>query len=338
MAANGTITTLHSFDLTDGSSPVCTLVQSAFDGNFYGTTLGGGADDEGTVFTVTPTGTITTLHSFSITDGSGPFAGLTQGSDGNFYGSTYTGGAYHEGTIFRISPRGKFRLLHQFDFSDGGNPYGSLVSGLDGNMYGTTQTGGHGSGTVFKITSNGTLSTLYEFCSENNCIDGSAPTAGLIQGTDGNLYGTTLVGGIHGFGTLFQMSLQGKVTTLRSFDQSDGASPYASLIQATNGAFFGTTQLGGTSNDGTIFTGTLGLSSFVAFVRGAAKANQQFGVLGQGFTGTTAVSLNGTPATFTVISDTFIKATVPAGATTGYVTVTTPSGTLTSNVPFHVIQ
>ena len=117
------------------------------------------------------------------------------------------------------------------------------------------------------------------------------------------------------------------------------------LVQGTVGNFYGTTGNGGVGGDscslpygcGTVFGLHVGLAPFVAFVRDSGKVGQTGGILGQGFTGTTSVSLNGTPASFTVVSDTFIRATVPAGATSGYVTVTTPSGTLTSNVPFYVI-
>jgi uncharacterized repeat protein (TIGR03803 family) len=109
-------------------------------------------------------------------------------------------------------------------------------------------------------------------------------------------------------------------------------------VQGTDGNFYGTTFEGGGSYDGTVFRISMGLGPFVTFVRGAGKVAGTVGILGQGFTGTTSVSLNGIPASFTVVSATLIKATVPAGATTGYVTVTTPSGTLTSNVPFHVIR
>ena len=132
------------------------------------------------------------------------------------------------------------------------------------------------------------------------------------------------------------------LTTLHDFDYSDGSYPYAGPIQATDGSFYGTTTYGGRDDChigcGTVYKLSIGLGPFVSFVRNPAKAGQAFGILGQGFTGTTSVSLNGTPASFTVVSDTYIRATVPASATTGYVTVTTPSGTLTSNVPFHVIK
>ncbi len=127
---------------------------------------------------------------------------------------------------------------------------------------------------------------------------------------------------------------EGTLTTLHSFDYyTDGAWPPGGLLQATDGTFYGVTEGG----SGTLFSLDMGLGPFVSFVHNPAKVGGSFGILGQGLTGTTGVSLNGTLATFTVKSDTLILATVPAGATTGYVTVTTPSGTLTSNVPFHVM-
>ena len=112
---------------------------------------------------------------------------------------------------------------------------------------------------------------------------------------------------------------------------------YGGLVQATNGILYGTTNAGGYLDLGTVFSLDVGLGPFVKFVRAASKVGQVGGILGQGFTGTSNVSFNGISSNFTVAADTFITATVPAGATTGYVTVTTPSGTLTSNVPFQVI-
>jgi uncharacterized repeat protein (TIGR03803 family) len=213
------------------------------------------------------------------------------------------------------------------------------VQGTNGNFYGVTGSGGtHEAGTVFEITPQGKLTTLYSFCAvQPNCADGAIPV-GVTQATDGNIYGTTGSNGANGFGTVFDITAEGVLTTLYSFDGFDGAFPGAGLLQRTNGSFYGTTTGGGTYTDGTLFSLDMGLGPFVAFVRGAAKVGQDFGILGQGFTGTTSVSLNGTPASFTVVSDTLIRATVPAGATTGYVIVNTPSGTLTSNVPFQVIS
>ena len=181
---------------------------------------------------------------------------------------------------------------------------------------------------------------MYSFCSLTNCADGSSPNL-LTQGSDGNFYGTTESGGI-GDGTVFEITSTGTLTTLHSMCSetlcSDGSSPIGGLLQATNGAFYGTTYMGGTSNDGIVFRLNTGLAPFVSFIRNPAKVGQQFGILGYGLSGTSGVVFNGTSANFTAKSDTLLVATVPSGATTGYVTVITPSGTLTSNVPFRVIH
>ena len=150
-----TLTTLHSFNGGDGRSPEAALVQGS-DGNFYGTTVLGGAHLKGTVFKIDATGSLTTLHSFSGSPGDGavPFAGLVQGSDGNFYGTTASGGAFFQGTVFRMTPSGAITVLHSFNsfFSEGAVPFAGLVQGSDGNFYGTTALGGaHGAGTVFKF-------------------------------------------------------------------------------------------------------------------------------------------------------------------------------------------
>jgi uncharacterized repeat protein (TIGR03803 family) len=367
----GTLTILHSFCITqtncsDGAVPAGSLIQ-AIDGDFYGTTTAGGGVGPGcligggcgTVFKMTSLGTLTTLHVFcskgKCPDGAGPSTALVQATDGNFYGTTSTGGntrcqaPYGCGTVFRMNPTGKLTTIHTFcsqpDCTDGAIPLGVLVQGVDGNLYGTTEGFGNG-GTAFKITPDGTLTTIYTFCSLPGCSDGGGPVAGLIQATDGNFYGTTDGGGINGCscGTIFTITSGGVLTTLHSFDGADGSHPYGSLFQSTNGSFYGATVNGGPYSCpddptcGTLYSLSTGLSPFVAFVRGSSKAGQSFGILGQGFTGTTSAALNGTPMSFTVVSDTFIKATVPAGATTGYVTVATPSGTLTSNVPFHVLN
>jgi uncharacterized repeat protein (TIGR03803 family) len=242
---------------------------------------------------------------------------------------------------------GHTTLLHSFDETDGICPNDSLLLANDGSLYGTTS--GEdvnyflGPGSIFAVTSTGSLTTLDSF----NGTDGSTPWDSLVLGTDGNFYGTTVYGGTgpcvnypapRGCGTLFAASPAGVLTTLYNFEATDGAYPYGGLLQATNGTFYGTTYAGGVDRDGTVFSLDMGLSPFVTFVRAAGKVGQTGPILGQGLTGTTSVSLNGTPANFMVKSDTFLEATVPAGATTGYVTVTTPSGTLTSNVPFHVIK
>jgi uncharacterized repeat protein (TIGR03803 family) len=367
----GTLTTLHSFDYFDGIRPLGALVQGA-SGDLYGTTVEGGTGSAcggyqncGTTFKITPEGVLTPLAVFcsqtSCPIGADPYAGLVQATDWWFYGTTYSGGINQScngpgcGTVFKMTPAGSLTVLHSFNFTDGANPLGGLVQASDGNFYGTTQYGGiYGAGTVFRITPLGALTTLYSFCAQTGCTDGSYPFSGLIQATDGNLYGTTYQGGSlicgdsHGCGTVFRITLGGTLTTLHSFAAypTDGSYPYGALFQATNGVVYGTTFAGGAYNDcailtgqvgcGTVFSLSTGLSPFVAFVRNSGKVGQTTEILGQGLKGTTAVSFNGTPASFTIGTETFLTATVPAGATTGFVTVTTSGGTLKSNVPFRV--
>jgi uncharacterized repeat protein (TIGR03803 family) len=341
---SGKLTTLFNFNGTDGNGPTGTLIQAS-DGNFYGTTQGGGPVNQGTVFKITPSGALTTLYTFTGgADGVAPVAGLIQATDGNLYGTTW-GDAYQNlnvGTVFKITLGGKLTTVHSFQTTDGANPQGGLVQGTDGNLYGATEEGGtYNYGTVFKMTLGSTLTTLHSF---SGGTDGDTPVCTLIQATDGNFYGTAAYDGLYpNFGTVFAITPSGTLTTLHNFDSTDGSYPYAGLVQSTSGGFYGATFAGGSSSAcpfgcGTVFSLDMGLDPFVAFVHDSGKVGQTGGILGQGFTGTTGVSFNGTPAAFTVVSDTFIKATVPAGATTGYVTVTTPSGPLTSNVPFHVIR
>ena len=264
ITANGTITILHSFAGTDGQDPEDGLIQ-ARDGNFYGTTsIGGSGGSGGTVFKITPGGTLTTLATF---DGQGgpefPESGLIQARDGNFYGTTDLGGTHFgNGTVYRITPNGTVTTLYSFSCSDssGCRPVGGLVQGSDGNFYGTTSQGGSGSngGAVFKITSNGTVTTLYSFCSLNNCADGNDSLASLIQASDGNFYGTTNGGGAHSAGTVFKITPEGTLTTLYSFCVSgspcaDGNGPEGSLVQGSDGNFYGSTYLGGANNVGSIF-------------------------------------------------------------------------------------
>jgi uncharacterized repeat protein (TIGR03803 family) len=258
---SGTLTTLLSFDDTDGATPYAAPVQ-AINGNYYGTANRGGANGEGTIFKMTPSGILTTLYSFcsqggsACTDGAFPYAGVVNGTDGNFYGTTHNGGASSYGTVFKITPNGTLTTLHSFGDTgtDGAYPYAGLAQAANGDFYGTTWAGGtQDDGTVFKITSSGTLTVLYTFCSQVRCIDGTDPYGGLVEGTDGNFYGTTYNGGANGEGTVFKMTPTGTLTTLHSFDDSDGANPYAGLVQATDGDLYGTTYYGGANGDGTVF-------------------------------------------------------------------------------------
>jgi uncharacterized repeat protein (TIGR03803 family) len=361
----GNLTTLYSFcaqnNCADGGGPVG-LVQGR-DGNFYGVTEDGGANGlSGTVYKITAGGKLTTLYNFcsqnQCSDGAHPVANLIQAADGNFYGVARDGGYYRTvcndtpcGTVFKITPEGKLTTLHifcpgKYGCPGGGAPYGPLVEAADGDFYGTTlYAGANGAGTVFKVTREGKFKALYSFCSQPSCADGSSALGGLVHATDGNLYGTTFWGGANGAGTLFRITPDGALTTLYSLcseaNCADGGNPQAGLIQATDGNLYGMALSGGTNtcwneSCGTIFKLDMGLGPFVAFVRGVGKIGQTAKILGQGFNGTSGVSFNGTPANFTVHRDTYLSATVPQGATTGFVTVTTPGGTLTSNVPFRV--
>ena len=311
---------------------------TSFGGTGAGCPIRGGC---GTVFKVTTGGTFTTLHSFQGADGAEPLAALIQASDGNFYGTTYEGGAHGLGSVFKMNSVGTLTRLHSFSATDGGSPYTALVQATNGNLYGTTL--GPVFGTVFSITLGGTLTTLHTF----DGTDGSTPFAALIQATDGNLYGATTGGGANGEGTVFKIILSGTLTTLYNFCSqtgcTDGYGPVHTLFQDTNGRIYGTTADGGTNTScgadgcGTIFGLGVGLGPLVETVPTAGKAGERVIILGNNLTGSTSVTFNGTAATFTVVSDTEITATVPTGATTGTLQVTTPTGTLNSNPAFQVL-
>jgi uncharacterized repeat protein (TIGR03803 family) len=248
-----TFTTLHNFDGWDGVEPTAGLIQAS-DGNLYGTTVSGGANNFGSVFNITPGGTLTTLHSFDGTDGGDPGANLVQRAVGHLYGTSAAIGS--NGTVFELVPRSEyFTTLHSFDGTDGQQPEGALIEAINGDLYGTTIYGGaHNDGTVFKITSTGTLTTVHSFRGS----DGRQPEAGLVQARNGNLYGTTALGGAKNYGTVFELTPAGKLTTLHSFDGTHGKYPVATLIQATDGNLYGTTS-GGLNGGGvgTVFKITL---------------------------------------------------------------------------------
>ena len=254
ISPTGKLTTAYTFHGPDGAGPDGGLIQ-AMSGDLYGTTYYGGTYSNGTVFKITSGGELITLHNFDNTDGYYPYGGLIQAANGNFYGTTGYGGAYDFGTVFQITRLGTLTTLHSFNLKDGALPQAGLVQAINGNFYGTTYDGGaYGAGTVFQITPQSKLTTLHSF----DRTDGYYPYAALVQADNGNLYGTTWEGGAStncsdGCGTLFEITLQGTLTMLHSFESTDGAYPFAGLVQATDGNFYGTTGSGGANNWGTIF-------------------------------------------------------------------------------------
>jgi uncharacterized repeat protein (TIGR03803 family) len=358
---SGKLTTLYTFcskpNCADGVLPQAILFQ-ATDGNLYGTTNVGGTHGQGTIFKISLSGKLTTLYSFcaqtNCADGAQPYTGLIQASDGNFYGTTAFGGNSTNvcvsqvpgcGVVYKITPAGKLTILYNFctqaNCADGSIPQGRLLQATDGNFYSTTDGGGpNDAGTIYKITPSGKLTTLHTFC-VSTCTDGGIPYAGLIQATDGNFYGTAVIGGPKGYGVVFQLTPSGRFTTLHGFDDNDGSSPAAELMQTTDGNFYGSTQQGVLACcnhpfDGTVFRVGMGLSPFVETLPSFGKVGAKVTILGTDLTGTTSVTFNSTPATFTVVSASEIIATVPTDATTGKVEVTTPQGNLASNLSFRV--
>ena len=257
----GTLTTLYNFcsqtKCTDGLEPGAGLVLGT-NGNFYGTTGSGGVSSSacpqgcGTIFEITPQGNFQILHSFHGTDGIFPDS-LIQGTDGNFYGTTSTDSSpTGAGTIFTMTPTGMLTTLHLFNGTDGSFPFGALLQGTDGYYYGTTANGGaHAEGTVYHIKPSGAYASIYSFCAVTLCPDGQQPNGGLVQGVNGDFYGTTTGGGQStscnggACGTVFEITSAGALTTLHSFGLADGEYPDSPLIQATDGNFYGMTHAGG---------------------------------------------------------------------------------------------
>jgi uncharacterized repeat protein (TIGR03803 family) len=377
VSPGGVLTNLHSFAGTDGFSPWAGLVQAS-GGVFYGTTYFGGSGFGetgncesnfgcGTFFRITSKGDLTSLYSFDLT-AYYPKGGVVEGADGNFYGITFNSDeGYGVGTVFRIMAGGVMTVLHSFTSTDGAFPYAPLIQGMDGNFYGTTLMGGTSDvGTVFKITPAGALTTLYSFGN-----DGIEPQAALVQGSDGNFYGTTSQGGAYAYGTIFKMAPDGTFTTLYSFpgnyaanalvEGSDGnfygttgstvfritpagvfttlytfpADSYiqAALMQSTNGTFYGTT----TGYGGTVFALSVGLGPFVKSRPTFGSRGSSVAILGTDLTGAIQVTFDGKPSAFTVVSGSEILATVPSGAETGIIQVTSPSAVLSGDRPFVVV-
>ncbi len=370
MTANGTLTTLVYFDSTNsgGYGPSAELAEGS-DGNFYGTTGDGGTFADGTVFRMTPSGTLTTLVNFDRTkDGGSPIAALVEGRDGNFYSTTFSGGSSGAGTVYRMTPSGILTTLVNFNRTNGRYPYADLVTGSDGNFYGTTSQGGTpGDGTVYRMTPSGILATLVNF----DRTHGAGPYGRLIQGSDGNFYSTTNGGGNSQLGTVFQLSGVITTPTISSFSPTSG--PVGTMVILTGTSFIGTTAVqfngtgatsfmvdsdtqltatvpsgattgaitvttaGGTATSPGTFTVNSGLPFIAFFTPSSGPALTEVKIRGINFTGAIQVKFDTTTARFVVNSSTQITATVPRKATSGKISVTTPSGMTMSNGSFTVL-
>ena len=275
IAANTNIlTTLVSFNGTDGLTPGGGLLVDS-SGNIFGTTSAGGASNDGTVFELAAgSHLLTTVYSFSSTGGYTPLGGLVEDSSGNIFGTTQHGGASSDGTVFKISAgTHTFSTVVSFaGTSNGAQPYSTLYIDGSGNIFGTTYTGGaNNDGTVFEIAAGTTtISTLVVF----NGTNGDDPKAGLVEDANGNLFGTTYGGGTNGDGTVFEIAAgTDNFTTLVEFAGiSNGSDPEGALALDSSGDLFGTTSAGGsgtgTSNDGLVFevsAGTHVLSTVATF-------------------------------------------------------------------------
>jgi uncharacterized repeat protein (TIGR03803 family) len=397
VSSTGVFTVLHAMTQSDGVS--CNGLVLGNDGNFYGTCYSGGANSFGTLFKVTPTGALTVLHNFAaVADGCSPLAPPIQATDGNFYGTTYFCGGTELGSVYKYTPAGVFSILYNFKggSSDLQNPHG-LVQGGDGNLWGMGDQGGQtstcgGCGGVFKITPAGKETVVYTF---KGGTDGQNPYTSLIQGSDGNFYGTTEGSGGSNLGTVFQLTAKGVETVLHNYSsQAQGAFPrlpltqgpdgllygiatdcagggcaqaglfdittkgvytnlylypiiggnnnslpYSPLLLSTDGTFYSVTEGGGSNQVGSFYSLSTKYAPFISLVnvRGG-KVGAQVGILGQGFSSSSVVKFGGTVATTKQLTgSTFILATVPSGALTGKVTVTTGSTTLSTMSSYRVM-
>jgi uncharacterized repeat protein (TIGR03803 family) len=323
----GVLTTLHDFTAAESGGAYGTPVMGR-NGSFYGVTVNTRA------YSVSPSGTFKLLPNLAP----GPsYAALFLAKDGNFYGTTETGGAGF-GTVFRMSATGAIKIIYSFDSTHGGFPYGPVVQGSDGFLYGTASRGGaiaNAGGVVFKLSTAGAITVLHEFDSTST-TDGYQPFAGLVAATDGNFYGATSTGapGSAQYGALFKITKTGTYTFLHAFDNTHGSDPEATAMQHTNGIVYGQTN----AVSGVFYSLAEGIPPFVSLVGNTfGTAGTTVEILGDGLTGTTKVLFGTGSANFTVVSETYMTAVVPASGVTGTVTVTTPSGTLKSAQTFKVL-
>ena len=335
MTLGGKLTTLYSFcpalPCTDGAAPTG-LVQGG-DGNFYGTTsvaANSNGGYGGTIFSMSPGGEIKVLYTFcsrvDCMDGDFSYYPPVLGSDGNLYGVTYTGGNQGGGLLWELTPRGSYKVLYNFCPKSGdckdANPY-LIVRDSKGNFFGMSN------GNVFEFTSTHRFLVLHPFDSNTTP---SWPFIGLTLANDGNIYGMS------DDNSIFKVTPKGVYSKILTLPLSAGSPPVGPFFQGTDGGLYATTTYGPRNATGAVFKLSNGLSPLVETVPTAGEVGNRILILGNHLTGTTSVTFNGVPGEFKVHKDTFITAWVPTGATTGIVSVVTPSGTLNSNPQFVVTK
>ena len=256
MTKAGVVTILHSFGGTgDGFHPIGPLTHAA-DGTLLGTTRDGGANGTGTVFSITPSGTYTLLHSMNLvlntnTDGRGPNSGLLDGQDGFFYGTAALGGSNDVGTVFKVKEDGTFSVVHTMTTDEGGGPFYGLALGTDGNFYGVNNGSQAGYGNVFKMTPGGTVTIVHAFSGVGT--DGAVPSSTPTIDASGNLYGTFSSGGEFDNGGAYMIDTLGHYSTLTSWTSPNIVLHPQTALDATSDGIYGSFNVGPTGSSGAIF-------------------------------------------------------------------------------------
>jgi uncharacterized repeat protein (TIGR03803 family) len=373
---SGSISALWSFTEMSSKNIASGGPTLGLDGNFYGVTGYGGANNVGFIYKITPGGVLTDVHDFNVNVDTGiNYLPLVLGSDGNFYsfgaynpvwykfttagkfsvvaktaptfpqplilasngtlyGVSYSGGTANDGYVFSVTTAGKIKTIYNFSGTEGQNPVGALVQGSDGYLYGVTQqtSSSASTGTIYKISTAGKFTLLSTFPTDGSF--GANIEGGLVAATDGNFYGNTTTGGTNNTGTVFKMTPSGTLTVLHDFSKAcgDPGNAWLPLTARTDGTLYGLQTNGCGSDGGEIYT--LSDTTFKPFIivqNYSAKSGGTIDILGNGFIGATAVDFGSIPATsFNVVSSTFMTAVVSPDAITGTVSVTTPSGKISS--------
>lgn len=335
----GVLTDIHDFTYMAGDANPNGAPVLGADGNLYGTT-GNGNGVTGNVYRISTAGVYKSLY--TMANGNSVPSDLTVGADGNFYGSLADADGFgNDGGVFKVTSGGKFSLLFGFSgTSEVHYPNNPVIRASTGKFYGTTSypTGTGGNGTIYNLTASGVVTDLYNWAAGTN-LDGGVNS--MLQASDGNFYGASFGGASGNMGGIFELTSKNVYSAFLFTDQNTtGSQPATPLMQNTNGTVYGTTSTGGPfPTEGNFFSLNIGAAPFISLVTPvpSGKEGTQLQILGQGFTSASVVKFGGTAATTkTVSGNTYITATIPAGALTGKVTVTTGPTTLSSLVTYKI--